>query len=206
MPNGDAWIHKNVHFAVLKLLQDRRFNIRHDCPTHTPYVDNLHACMWDFLDHGEDYWLSMDTDNPPLNNPLDLVGESLDIVGFPTPVWHSAVPGDRPWYFNAVRKVKGGFKPVKIVGGLQEVDAIGTGCFLVARHVMAAMKMDQPFARRWLPNGRVDMGGDYSFCTKARERGFRVWIHSDYMCDHFNELPLTEVINRFGQMYNNVHQ
>ncbi len=200
VPNGKGWIHKGVHFATIKILQDPRYKVRHDCPTHTPYVQNLHKCMWDFLDHGEDFWLSMDDDNPPLNNPLDLIDEDLDIVGFPTPVWHSAVPGDRPWYFNALMAVEDGFKPAEILGGLQEVDAIGTGCFMVSRRVIQAMKLDRPFERQWDEKGLTIMGCDYSFCTKAKKRGFRIWVHSDYMCDHFNELPLTEVIKRFAQM------
>ncbi len=209
VPNGDAWIHKMVHFATIKVLADPRIrtgelSIRHDCPTHTPYVDNLHACMWDFLDNGDDFWLSMDDDNPPLANPLDLVAEDLDIVGFPTPIWHSEVPGDRPWYFNALVKVEDGYKPADIKPGLQEVDAIGCGCFLIARRVLQVMKMEQPFARQWTPKGRAEVGCDYSFCTKAKAHGFRVWVHSDYMANHFNELPLIEVIQRFAQMYEKI--
>ena len=189
----------------MKIVNDPRYDVRHDCPTHCPYVDNLHACMNDFLDHDEDFWLSMDDDNPPLSNPLDMVDEDKDIIGFPTPVWYSAVPGDRPWYLNALRKVKDGYKPVDIVGGWQEVDAIGSGCFMVARRVMEAMKYDKPFMRQWGKDGRVTLGGDYSFCEKAKARGFKIWVHSDYICDHFNELPLKEVVERFGQMYDQIH-
>jgi hypothetical protein len=162
--------------------------------------------MNDFLDHNEDYWLSMDDDNPPCKNPLDMVSEDRDIVGFPTPVWHSAVPGDRPFYLNALRKVEDGYKPVDIIDGWQEVDAIGSGCFMVSRRVMQALRYDKPFMRQWGKDGRVTLGGDYSFCEKARARGFRIWVHSDYICDHFNELPLNEVIMRFGQMYEQMHR
>ncbi len=111
--------------------------------------------MNDFLDHDEDYWLSMDDDNPPCRNPLDMVDEDKDIIGFPTPVWFSPVPGDRPWYLNALRKVEDGYKPVEVIDGWQEVDAIGSGCFMVARRVMEAMRYDQPFARQWGKDGRV---------------------------------------------------
>ncbi len=205
VPNGKGWIHKLVHFATIKILSDPRYRVRHDCPTHSPYVDNLHACMNDFLEGGEDYWLSMDDDNPPLNNPLDVIDEDKDIVGFPTPVWHSAVPGDRPWYLNALQKVEGGYKPADVAKGWQEVDAIGSGCFMVARRVMEAMKFDKPFMRQWGKDGRVTCGGDYSFCEKAKARGFKIWVHSDYMCDHINELPIKEVVERFGQMYEQPH-
>lgn len=203
-PNGGAWIHKLVHFRICQILGDRRIIPRHDCPTHSPYVDNLHACMNDFLDNGDDYWLSMDDDNPPQGNPIDLVDLDLDLVGFPTPVWHSAVPGDRPWYFNALTKVgEEGYKPLPAerCKGLQEVDAIGSGCFMVSRRVMLKLRHNMPFMRGWdQKTGRVIKGGDYSFCDKVKEAGFRIWASFDHICDHFNELSLLETINAFGAM------
>ena len=201
VPNGDGWIHKHTHFAVCKILSDRRYRVRHDCPTNRPYVDNLHACMNDFLDHEEDFWLSFDTDNPPTKNPLDLVSEDLDVVGFPTPVWHSEVKGNRPYYYNAMRESNGGYAPHEDpTEGLQEVDAIGSGCFMVARRVMLKLRDSMPFMRQWNRNGRVDVGCDFSFCRKAKEAGFRIWADFSRPCEHFNELPLLEVIRSFGEM------
>ena len=168
IPCGRAWLHKHCHFAACRILADGRYKIRHDCPTHTPYVDALHACMNDFLDHGEDFWLSHDDDNPPTKNPLDLVEHNLDVVGLPTPVWHSAVFGDRPFYYNAMDRVDDGYGPHEPSNELlDEVDAIGSGCFLVARRVMMAMKDQQPFMREWGSDGRVIRGGDFMFCEKA---------------------------------------
>ena len=202
VPNGDGWLHKLVHFAICKMLADRRFQIRHDCPTHSPYVNNLHHCMKDFLNGGENYWLSIDTDNPPINNPLDLVEYDCDVIGLPTPVWHNAVKGDRPWYFNALDwdEEKQAYRPHGPCEGLQEVDAVGSGCFLVARRVILKLKDQQPFMRTWNPDGTVEMGGDYSFCRKVKKAGFRVWTHYDYPCHHFNELNLIEVIRAFQGM------
>ena len=202
VPNGNGWIHKSVHFATLKILSDRRYKVRHDCPTNRPYVDNLHACLNDFLDGGEDYWLSMDDDNPPKRNPLDLVALDLDLVGFPTPVWHSAKVGDTPYYFNALDKVADGWIPHKETEGLQEVDAIGSGCFLVSRRVCEALKDTQPFMRRWRRDGRVDTGCDYAFCERVQNAGFQIHAHYDYHCEHFCELPLIEVINAFRSEVN----
>lgn len=204
VPSGSGWIHKHVHFAACKILADRRYRVRHDCPTHSPYVHSLHKCAWDFLDGGEDYWLSMDDDNPPTNNPLDLVELDCDLVGFPTPVWHNAVPGDFPGYFNALKKVEGGYKPVTAMGiepkGLVEVDAIGSGCFLVARRVMVALKDQQPFMRQWGADGLVIQGGDYSFCEKVKAAGFRVFAHFGYPCLHFGEIEITEVWRAFADL------
>lgn len=213
-PNGSGYLHKLVHFAIVRILADGRFKIRHDCPTHSPYVNNLHRCMHDFLDNGEDYWLSMDDDNPPTRNPLDLIDimdrGSLDFMGLPTPVWHSAVTGDRPWYYNAMRRVgEDGWKPITDCGEPistehpTEVDAVGSGCFIVSRkmahRMIQAYPEGGPFARVW-KNGLVEEGGDFSFCRRAKEQGFRIWTHFGYPCEHLNRLPIGEVVRAFGEM------
>ncbi len=200
VPNGDGWLHKLTHFAVIKILQDSRYKVRHDCPTHSPYVNNLHHCIKDFLNGGEDFWLTIDSDNPPMNNPLDLVEYNLDIVGFPTPVWHNAVPGDRPWYFNALDAKDEAYTPHTDTNGLQEVDAVGSGCLLISREVILKLKDQQPFMRTWNPDGTVEVGGDFSFCRKAKAAGFRIWTHYDYPCHHFNEVDLIESIQAFGSI------
>lgn len=202
VPNGDGWLHKHVHFAVIKILQDGRYRVRHDCPTHSPYVNNLHHCMKDFLNGGEDFWLTIDTDNPPLGNPLDLIEYNCDVVGFPTPVWHSEIKGDQPWYFNALDIQGEGYTPHKVCEGIQEVDAVGSGCLLISRQVILKLKDQQPFMRTWNQDGTVDVGGDYSFCRKVKAAGFRIWTHYDYPCRHFNEIELIELIQSVGGMNN----
>ncbi len=202
VPNGSGKIHKMVHFAVCKMLADRRYKIRHDAPTHSPYVNNLHHCIKDFLRGGEDFWLSIDDDNPPINNPLDLMEYDLDLIGLPTPVWCNKVKGDRPYYFNALDwdEKEQAYRPHENTDGLQEVDAIGSGCFLVARRVILKLKDQQPFMRQWNGDGTVEMGGDYSFCQKVKKEGFKIWAHFDYPCHHFNEISLIEVIEAINNM------
>jgi hypothetical protein len=200
IPNGSGWVHKHVMFAAIKILQDPRHKVRMDAPTHAPYVNNLHMCVKDFLNGGEDYWLTMDDDNPPTGNPLDRIGEDLDIVGFPTPVWHSAVKGDRPYYFNALHRTKDGWVPHKHCQGLQQVDAIGSGCMLIARRVLVKLQDQQPFMRLWGRDGIVRVGCDYNFCDKAKAAGFSIWADYDRPCMHFNELNLLEVIQSFAEL------
>ncbi len=202
VPNGSGWLHKHVHFAVCKMLADRRYTIRHDAPTNSPYVNNLHHCVIDFLRGGEEYWLNIDTDNPPINNPLDLVEHDCDVIGLPTPVWCNKVKGDRPYYFNALDwdEKEQAYRPHENTNGLQEVDASGSGCMLIARRVILKLKGQQPFARQWKQDGTVDVGGDYSFCQKVKKANFKVWAHFGYPCHHFNEISLIEVIEAFNGM------
>lgn len=151
------------------------------------------------------FWLSIDADNPPTRNPLDLIELDKDIIGLPTPVWHytGEIPGERPIYFNAYRNAVGedGYKEWLPQDGLQRVDAIGTGCFIVARRVFENPEMRKaPFARKCNEDGTVDRGNDISFCERATAQGFEIWAHFDYPCMHFQELNLLEVIEAFRML------
>jgi len=196
-----GWIHKHCAFALLRLQQDRRFQLRILLPTHTPFENNLHHIVNDFMSGNEDYWLSFDSDNPPIGNPLDLVLYDKDVIGCPTPVWHNAKPGDRPYYYNGYDSSGDAYKEHPPGGGLRRVDAVGTGCFMVARRVFEDPEMRKaPFQRTYNEDGTVDKGNDIAFCERARARGFEIWMHYNYPCLHFNEIELTEVARAFGAM------
>ena len=213
--NGDGWIHKLVAFAAIRMLGDPRVEATFIAPTWSPFVQNLHKTTIDFLAGGFDFLLLMDDDNPPNGcNPLDLAFLDLDVVGLPTPVWHSdkRKPGDRPYYLNALREVveadgSVGFKPLDSEpgfrpAGIQRADAVGTGCVMIARRVLLTLMenakgnpSETPFMRRWNDRGEVVMGNDYAFCSRARAAGFEVWAHFDYTCRHLNTLEIVETVN-----------
>ena len=185
----------------MELTKDSRHSVDLVMPTHRPYENNLHHLVTDFLDRDYDYWLSIDSDNPPYGgNPLDLIDYDKDIMGLPTPVWHwtGEKKGERPIYYNVYRKHgdgSEGYKEWLPQEGLQQVDAVGTGCFLVARRVFEDAEMRKgAFTRKLYPDGTVERGNDISFCERARERGWEVWAHFDYPCDHYSELSLNEIL------------
>lgn len=192
------WVSAYVAERLLRLLQDQRYRLRISLPSNKPYENNQHHIIRDFLDGGHDYWLSIDADNPPRDNPLDLVELDKDIIGLPTPIWHyTGKLGERPIYFNAYCKSADGkgYNEYQPQRGLQKVDAIGTGCFLVARRVFEHPDMQKgAFTRKLNPDGTVDKGNDISFCERAIEAGFGVFAHFDYQCDHMCELSLLECI------------
>lgn len=199
VPNADGWMHKHVHFAVLRLLRDERVRFRHDCPTHRPFENNLHHCVNDFLNGNEDFLLSIDTDNPPTRNILDDVFLDKDVIGFPTPVWHwTGQQGERPIYFNAYVSKDDGYTEFRPQEGLRRVDAVGTGCILIARRVLEdpVMRM-APFQRTFHSDGRVEKGNDIAFCERATKRGFEIWCDFERPCQHFVEVEMTEVLRAF---------
>ncbi len=201
VPNT-GWIHKHVTFAAVRILRDGRHSANLILPTHNPYENNLHHILNDFMAGDFEFWLNIDADNPPMKNPLDLVDHDLDIVGLPTPVWHSGKKGDRPVYWNGYDCEGDAYKEHEPRKGLQKVDAVGTGCFLVARRVFENPEMRKaPFQRQYYEDGRVHKGNDISFCERARAQGIDIWCHYDYPCMHFNELELNETVGAFRSLY-----
>ncbi len=205
VPNT-GWIHKHVSMATDRLLMDGRYNKKIIRPTHNPYENNLHHILIDFMKGNYDYWLNIDSDNPPTNNPFDLIPLDKDVIGLPTPVWHftGKISGERPIYENVYKSFPedDGYKEWPDKDGLQKVDAVGTGCVIYARRVFENAEMRKaPFQRQYHEDGRVNKGNDISFCERARKHGFEIWAHYGYRCLHFNELELHEVARAFHGVY-----
>lgn len=69
--------------------------------------------------------------------------------------------------------------------GLQEVDAIGTGCLLIRRDVLE--KLERPwfeFSDR--------MGEDMYFCHQAKKLGYKVLLDGDVKCKHLTTVEVSE--------------
>lgn len=193
VPN-QSWIHRYVTATCIALSRDKRVKLAFSFPSERPYENNMNGCAEQVLDGGYDWWLTMDDDNPPPTNVLDLVELDKDIIGCPTPVYRTGKDG-QPWYWNVLDEAEGAqeFTPHTPCEGLQRVDIVGSGCMLVARRVLE--KVSPPFARKWR-NGRVVAGPDMEFCRKARGADCEVWAHYGYPCRHFTEVDLTDVIRR----------
>lgn len=198
------WIHKCLVPKLLLLMQDTRYPLNFIFPSHNPYENNLNHIVKDFISNDCDFWLNIDNDNPPLNNPLDLIEYNRDIMGLPTPVWHNNnIKGERFLYYNAYDYVpeKDAYKEHLPRTGLQKVDAIGTGCFIVAKRVFLYPEMQKgAFLRKYYPDGTVWKGNDLSFSERATACGFEIFTHYDYLCMHFNNLELNEIVQAFNNL------
>ena len=202
------WIHKHVVHKMMLMLTDGRHKVNIIMPSHKPYVNNLHHILNDFMDGDYDFWLNIDSDNPPIQNPLDLVQLDRDIIGLPTPIWHYTGNGERPVYWNAYNydETTGAYREHQEKEGLQRVDAVGTGCILMSRRVFEKPEMRKaPFMREWNEDGTVEKGNDIKFCERARDNGLEIYAHFSYACDHFSELSLSETVNAFRNMYEGVN-
>lgn len=178
------------------MIPDRRVELTIVRPSARPYENNLNQVIKHFIDGPWDYWINLDDDQAPLKNPIDLVFLDLDVVGCPTPSFKENQPGaEHPFFWSVYSWAETGYCPYQYVSdgnSLKEVDAVGSGCWVVARRVLLALQ--QPMLRRYNEHGIVEMGCDLSFCTKAREADFKIYAHYDYPCSHFKTIDILKVM------------
>lgn len=202
---GDGWLNKLVVMAWARILKDARYETRLSFPVHRPFENALAHAVVEFLESDAEWFLNIDSDNPPTANPLELTLLNKDVIGVATPVYHNdaSKPGNRPYYLNAYQwsEGDGAYKEYRPQEGIQQVDAVGTGCILIARRVLEDVVMRQaPFQRTTDSSGRVEFGNDLNFCRRAKERGFEIWCDFRSPCQHFAEIELLEAIKAFNGM------
>ena len=210
IPNT-GWIHFTVVKAMLGIYADSRLNISLLMPTKQPSEHNRNYIVTRFLDSDNQYLISIDSDNPPMSLMTDLVFEDKDIIGLSTTIWKLLAHqlGKYPlelngyMYHEKTREIEGeivkGHKQNTDATGIKEVDAIGTGCFIVARRVFEHPEMQKGcFLRSYDEKGIPILGSDLAFCKKAKESGFKIWCSYDHVCVHIKEMSLREMAHGFG--------
>ena len=185
------------------MLGDQRVELQVVRPMAVPIENNLNQVIKKFLEGDWDYWINLDNDQAPLQNPIDLVFLDKDVIGLPTPAVKFGQPGWASPFFwsvyawdqDAQRYKTYVYKPDQ--GPIQEVDAVGAGCWVVARRVLEAVS--QPMLREYDEYGIVKQGIDLAFCTKVRAQGFKIYAHYEYLCRHFKEVDLYEVMQELAK-------
>lgn len=214
---SQGWIHQSMVMPLIRIWNDQRYQKtflvlpRSRCTSVEAARQSIQV---QFLKSDCDYLLSMDHDNAPLKNPLDLIELGKDIIGCVTPTWNYSIvrPAvdkntppirwnafDQKWDEEIQRKRYVEHTPRE---GLQKVDAIGTGCFLAARRVFEAIK-DIPWTSIAKDDGSIFKGEDILFSERVREKGFEIYAHFDYTCSHFNELEIGMIKEAFEHYYIN---
>jgi hypothetical protein len=185
---------------------DTRYKVTIITPTHNPYEHNLNRIRKDFLEGSFSYWLNIDADNPPINNPLDLIAYEKDVIALPTPQWHLTVEEARknsyPVFLNCMDVHGEGWKEHADKQGLQEIGACGSGCMLIARHVV---EHTPPFSRVYDSDGIVTVGADFNWCRDVKTAGYKIWAHYEYFCRHFKEVDMLETSEGFYHYFTSQH-
>lgn len=173
-------------------------------PVGRPYEQNQHQIIIELFKHDYDFWISIDEDNPPVKNIIDLIFLNKDMIGCPTPVWHYVKgKAERPVMWNTYDYVskEDGYTEHVSKNGLQEMDAVGTGCFVIHQRCFDHdLTRQGAFTRELDSQGLVYKGNDISFCEKLKKAGFHIFAHYDYPCRHYNTINLLDTISAFGEI------
>lgn len=205
VPNT-GWIHAEVCASVMRMMEGipgRPMDLSIEFPQARP-IENNRSLMANKVREGDyEWWVSIDDDNPPIRNPLELIKYDKDFIGLPTPcvpvcnnqclerqwnVWDVSefhCPLDDPITRNTPRDKLPQYRPKEAGTGLQRVGAVGTGAFVMRASILKAIP--DPFCSVYDENGRLICGSDLWLCRKLRERGMDVFVHWDYTCRHWKE-------------------
>lgn len=72
---------------------------------------------------------------------------------------------------------------------LISVDAVGMACILIHREVFEKMGGNW-YRLSYGEDGICDGGEDFSWCLKAKEMGYRIWVDKSVHCGHFKTVDL----------------
>ncbi len=193
VPN-QQWVHTQVAVALIRFARAKGVVIM--LPNHRPVENNRNVIVQEFLKGPYQWLFMMDDDNPPINDPLELIQYDKDVMILPTPIWHNRredLQKAKPMFLlNALDQMGQGYVAHAPQQGLQQVDSGGTGCLLIHRRVLEKFREEKviPFERYVDEEGIVVLGSDLSFCEKVKEQGFTIWAHYDYPCMHYKEVEL----------------
>jgi hypothetical protein len=178
----EGWIHPGLVGSLMAATQDSYmrpvgvdliFNIK-------PVAHARNAAVAKFLQSPCQWLVQIDNDQYPRFRILDLIkaaeAEGKFIVASPTPIFKdlgawNAADGTGTWY----RQLPAGWFEPKL---------IGAGFLAIHRAVLE--KLPQPFF-----DGPYE---DFYFCKKAQEAGLKVWAHSAFVCSHFHNVDLLDLM------------
>jgi GT2 family glycosyltransferase len=184
----------DIRIELAAVLHDLPFQGKYDVfityPNDKPISNNRNKIVADFLARKEyDYLLMIDDDVIPPKNILNLADFQKDIISALTFMYqqNAVVP------LTLKRNKEGTYGVADFRGyeGLMEVDTVGTGCVMLSRKVLEAIKA--PFNDVFDEDGIRKYGLDIAFGRRAKEKGFQPYLHLDYPCGHRVVLDLKEV-------------
>jgi len=185
-----GWIRIEMLKWLVDILFQKKYEIQIQNYYREPVQSNRNKIVKDFLETNYDYLVMLDADIVPSKNFLDLIKFDKDIIS-------GLCCG---WRFNtlipfALLDTKKGIK-ASSEQGLIKVDKVGTGALIIKKKVLEEIK--RPFDVEYDKDGIVIKGEDFSFCEKAKRAGYEIWVHTDYICNHYREINL-EAIYSFLQ-------
>lgn len=184
---NEATIRQELVRTINYINSQTDYDVHIDFPDDKPISQNRNKIVQDFLAHKEfDYLLMIDDDVVPPQTILSMADYEEDIVG----ALYFMYQQQKLMPVAFMKSKEGMYTPLnfKDKDGLVEIDAVGTGCIMLSRKVLEAVK--SPFLNVYDPDGIKMFGLDIAFCRKAKEKGFKVHVHIDFPASHWQIMDL----------------
>ena len=144
-----------------------------------PIPSNRNRIIKKFLETDNDYLMMVDSDITPPKNILAILNSNKEII---SPMCFVMKDVDK--ITNAVNKVKREYKVItEFDKGINEVDAVGTGCIFIKRNIIEKMKKPL-FKYKYNKEGILSNGEDFNFCDNAKKEGFKIFYDTRYIVNH----------------------
>lgn len=190
-------VRPELAYLLTDLTHQNKYRLYLAYPAAKPISNNRNKIVKDFLSKPEyDYLMMLDNDIIPPLNVLDLVDFDKDVIGGVCFAYMDNAIVPLVVDYNTPENIAKGDKPFLVKElegdeGLVECDAIGSGLIIMKREVLEKVKA--PFSNRYDEDGIKTMGLDFSFCDKARQLGYKVFAHTDFLCSHWTMIDLKMV-------------
>jgi hypothetical protein len=83
--------------------------------------------------------------------------------------------------------------------GLEEVDAVTGGCFMVKREVLEAIELPA-FKFKYNEDGLITLSEDLYFAEKVKQAGFKLYTDFNLKCEHYRPIRIGCVANRIERL------
>ncbi len=157
-------------------------------PGRLSVTDPRNRIVRDFLFSGKEWLWMVDDDVIPHSKVWQLFEHGKDIIGAPyfmvRPPTNVAIPCVLKW--NEKLKAYSHWPKPFGRSGVEEIDAIGTGCIVIHRRVLEHPDLRPAFQLGVNALGVQVMTEDVLFCKKAKAVGFQVWVDWDVHADHLH--------------------
>lgn len=159
-----------------------------------PICSNRNAIVKRFLATDCDFLMMQDDDIIPLHNPAELVFADKDIVGSPAKVRQE---GSQLNWVAFVKDATGlGYVACDLSrapsdADLVAVDVVGTGLICIKRKVIETLGPGC-FLDTFDADGLRQLGTDFAFCIRAKEKGFEIFTTPWRVCEHVKEMGILD--------------
>lgn len=183
IPTVRSSIVPGLVYNLIRWCSDPRYIVRLYIRENLYPLDNArNTIIKEFLELEYDYLWWIDDDIVPLPDTMHkLIQADKDIIGATC----FSMKSDNGEYFPypvTLRYNEDKKYEVYYGQGIEEVDTIGGACVMVKRRVYEVI--ERPYEYIFHRDGTLGLTADFRFCQQAQERGFKIFVDYNLLCDH----------------------